>query len=181
MLKNLFPETRQFVPSVVSGVGRADEDRGFALDQNLLDLIEADNRVARAAGEPERVERPAFKARLDLFNQPFWRCRRLFEGPGEKPLRYGARNEAAVGRNPGAAPAELFRKIRRDDAVRRKGETDQPGGRLLAAPGYAGPRPFAGRLIERLGQRPPPPPQRLQPRPCRDLPASPSRRRGARA
>lgn len=181
MLKNLFPETGQFVPSVIGCVGRADEDRSLALDQNLFDLVETGDRLACPAGEAERVERPAMKARLDILNQRFGRSRGLFEGAGEKPLRNGARNETAVGRNPGAAPAELLSEIRRDDAVRRKGETDQPGGRLLAAPGYAGPRPFAGRLIERLGQRPPPPLRRLPPQPCRDLPASPSRRRDARA
>lgn len=97
MLKNRFPETGQFVPSVFGRVGRADEDRGLAVDQNLFDLIEANDRLARPASEAERVERPAMKARFDILNQRFGRRRGLFEGAGEKTLRYRARNQAAVG------------------------------------------------------------------------------------
>lgn len=187
MTESIAAEALELFASVGGRVARRKERCDPASGESLPDLVKTGDGEPLPAGEAERVERAAPQAFFDLAKQVFGRVRLALEGAGEKPFRNRALKRCAVGGDPGAATAELLGKVGRDDAVRRKGETDQARGRLFAASGYAGSRPpgreiFRKRIIAQLRQRPPPlAPQRLRPRPCRDLPGSPIRPRCARA
>ena len=173
---------RQFVPAVVGGVGCGDQHRRPVLRERLPGLVKAERRLADPSRKAERVERPPFKAGVDAVDQLFRRARGRLEGARKESLGNCALERRSIRRDPGAAPAEFFRKVGRDDAVRAQRKADQPRGRRRAAAGDAGPRPVVGRLMARVDQRRPPLAQRrLRPRLSRDLLRSPSRRRRARA
>lgn len=160
MVKNAVSQSRQFFTPVGCGVRCGQKDAGALFRQRLFRHVKAERGVARPTRKAERVERAPFKPRLDSADEIIGRGGFRFEGARKKTLGQGALKTGAIGGNPRAASAELFGEIGRDDAVRRQGETNEPGGRLIAAPGYAGPITARRGLIAQFRQRPPP---RLRP------------------
>ena len=71
-------------------VAGGQENAGLAAGQNILDLIKAENRLAGAPRQTQRIKRPLFKRRFEGVDQTLRSARLLLEGAGEKAFVAGA-------------------------------------------------------------------------------------------